>query len=299
MKIKNLLLVVLCILIISTLILSAEEKYDFRKTNWGMSMEEVKGIETLDEILFSLPIFITTKEYKPPRTDTIQVARSFSKEEAQDLAEQINDIGYQTYVVKKEEDLYRVQVGEFKSYKEAQSLLDKMEKDKELRKILKPPTRFDLLRYQDHINVISQDYIFIFDCDICYWFLEDKLHQSLYSLNKGILDEDPCLEDYEGLKKFLTKKYGKPTIDEEEWIDDLAKKNELNRGTAINKGCLTYMIGWETSTTKIFMIISGYRNKTYLNIWYISKELEKWVDKIRAENRQIREKEALEALEDF
>jgi len=38
--------VVLCILAIFTLILFAEEvKYDFRKTNWGMSKEQVKATE--------------------------------------------------------------------------------------------------------------------------------------------------------------------------------------------------------------------------------------------------------------
>jgi len=42
----SILLIVLCILVISTLILFAEEvKYDFRKTNWGMSREQVKATE--------------------------------------------------------------------------------------------------------------------------------------------------------------------------------------------------------------------------------------------------------------
>ncbi|MBA7586386.1 hypothetical protein ES708_28384 [subsurface metagenome] len=42
----SILLTVLCVLVISTLILFAEEvKYDFRKTNWGMSKEEVKATE--------------------------------------------------------------------------------------------------------------------------------------------------------------------------------------------------------------------------------------------------------------
>lgn len=40
------LLIVLLILVISTLILFAEEgKYDFRKTNWGMSREQVRATE--------------------------------------------------------------------------------------------------------------------------------------------------------------------------------------------------------------------------------------------------------------
>lgn len=42
----SIVLIVLCILTFFTLILSAQEtKYDFRKTNWGMSMEQVKAVE--------------------------------------------------------------------------------------------------------------------------------------------------------------------------------------------------------------------------------------------------------------
>ena len=42
----SILSIVLCILVISTLILFAEEvKYDFRQTNWGMSREQVKETE--------------------------------------------------------------------------------------------------------------------------------------------------------------------------------------------------------------------------------------------------------------
>ena len=279
------LLIISCILVIFILILSAEEvKYDFRKANWGMSREQVEATENLDEILFPHTLFTAIKEYKPDTIHTIQI-ETFSKEEdAHNLAKQIGDIGYQTYVVK-EETLYKVQVGEFKSYKEAKSLSDEMEKDKELRKIIDPPGRFDVLRYED--------YIWGFDCNIWYWFIEDKLYQSLLSLDENILHEDPRLENYEELKGLLTKKYGKPTIDEEKWIDDLAKKNELNRETAISKGCLACRTGWETSTTKIFMVISGYKNKTFLKITYISKELEEWAEQIRAEYRRIKEEEIL------
>jgi len=42
----SILLIVSCILVISILILFAEEvKYDFRKTNWGMGREQVKATE--------------------------------------------------------------------------------------------------------------------------------------------------------------------------------------------------------------------------------------------------------------
>jgi len=61
----SLLLIILCILVISNLILFAEEtKYDFRETNWGMSKEQVKAmekgeivLETEREVDFMVPDF--------------------------------------------------------------------------------------------------------------------------------------------------------------------------------------------------------------------------------------------------
>jgi len=56
---------------------------------------------------------------------TVQVG-AFSKEEnAQNLAKEIRDKGYQTYVVKGK-TLYKAQVGEFKSYEEAQNISQKL-----------------------------------------------------------------------------------------------------------------------------------------------------------------------------
>jgi len=56
---------------------------------------------------------------------TVQVG-AFSKEKnAHNLAKEIRDKGYQTYVVKGR-TLYKVQVGEFKSYEEAQNISQKL-----------------------------------------------------------------------------------------------------------------------------------------------------------------------------
>jgi len=73
------------------------------------------------------------KEVKGPeiaadkKVYTVQVG-AFSKEKnAQNLAKEIRDKGYQTYVVKGK-ILYKVQVGEFKSYEEAQNISQELEK---------------------------------------------------------------------------------------------------------------------------------------------------------------------------
>jgi len=58
---------------------------------------------------------------------TVQVG-AFSKEEgAQNLAKEIRDKGYQTYVIKGK-TLYKVQVGEFKTSDEAKTISEKLKK---------------------------------------------------------------------------------------------------------------------------------------------------------------------------
>jgi len=260
--------------------LSNDVKYDFRKTNWGMSKEEVKEIESLDDIPSTLPIFITTKEFKPKIIYTIQIGTFSKEEDAQNLAKDINNKGYQANIVERK-SLYNVQVGEFKSYEEAQRFSNKL-------KNIEISQRNDLLLYQDHI--------FGFECSIYYCFLEDKLYQSLYLFNKSILNEYPRIKDYEDLKELLIKKYEEPTIDTEEWKDDLAERNELSRETAINKGCLVYTAGWETPTTKISIKLYGIKNKNSLQIIYSSKELEEWVKQTEVSAKKAKEKETLKDL---
>jgi cell division septation protein DedD len=56
---------------------------------------------------------------------TVQVGAFSTEKNAQNLAKEIRDKGYQTYVVKGK-TLYKVQVGEFKNYQEAQNISQKL-----------------------------------------------------------------------------------------------------------------------------------------------------------------------------
>ena len=56
---------------------------------------------------------------------TVQVGAFSAEKNAQNLAKEISDKGYQTYVIKGK-TLYKVQVGEFKSYEEAQNVSQKL-----------------------------------------------------------------------------------------------------------------------------------------------------------------------------
>jgi len=58
---------------------------------------------------------------------TVQVGAFSSQKNAQSLAKEIRDKGYQTYVIKGK-TLYKVQVGEFKDYEDAQKLSQELKK---------------------------------------------------------------------------------------------------------------------------------------------------------------------------
>ena len=180
------LLIVLFILAISNLILFAEEaKYDFRKTNWGMSKEQVKA----------------TEDKKPDfETDTA--------------------FGYWVKISGKN-----------------------------------------------------------FRC--FYSFLEDKLYIGGYTSVEKHTNKNLYIDDYEEVKEALTKKYGKPKTDKVMWENDLYKSDKQDWGLAISIGHLVYAASWETSTTKINLMLSGDNYKINLDLFYTSKELEEWAKEIK------------------
>ncbi len=187
-RIISILLIVVCILTVFTLILFAEVKYDFRKTNWGMSKEQVKA----------------TENKNPDFEDDAM-------------------LGYD-------------------------------------------------------VTISGKD----FAC--MYSFLEDKLYESGYIFAGEHTNENLYIDDYEELKETLTKKYGKPKMDfSEVWKNDLYKDDKSRWGFAISLGHLAYGASWETSTTKIEIMLLGDNYKINLFLSYFSKELKEWADEIEEE----------------
>lgn len=204
MKSRRLLLIVLFILVIFILVLSAEEvKFDFRKANWGMSVEQVKASE----------------DKKPDFEGDI--ASGF------------------------------------------------------------------ILSYE--VQIDSKDYYCV------YFFLEDKLYNTGYAFSENHTNKNDYIQDYDGLKGLLIKKYGEPNkkrllsiYDREEiyWGYELYKDDESNWGLAISVGELSYVSIWETPTTEIELILDGDNYEISLRIVYISKELEEWSNKILEDKAQ-------------
>jgi hypothetical protein len=110
---------------------------------------------------------------------------------------------------------------------------------------------------------------------MCVLFLEDKLYQGSYTLNNVThANETDYIYDYKYFKEILIKKYGKQKI--------------MGHLPSIGSEYLEYWVSWETSTTKIeLMLTSDNRNALILFLSYTSKELEEWAkqtEKNKAKN---------------
>lgn len=174
---------------------SGSEKYDFRKTNWGMSKEEAKA----------------TEDKKPSNED-------------------------------------------------------------------------DTIIIYENVEIIGRNFF----CS--YHFMQNKLYSSHYSIGTILgevhTNKNDYIDDYESLKKLITKKYGKPEKDAVIWKNDLFKNNKQDWGTAISIGHLSYAALWETPTTEIGVALGGNNYEIWLSVGYDSKKLREWA-------KQLKEKETL------
>jgi len=121
------------------------------------------------------------------------------------------------------------------------------------------------------------------ECIYVYFFLEDKLYRVGYSFMEEHTNKNFYIDDYEGLKEILTKKYGEPKIDKVIWKNDLFKSDKQDWGTAVSMGHLEYFSSWETPTTYINLGLNGDNYKISLTLGYESRELGEWANKILEE----------------
>jgi hypothetical protein len=138
-------------------------------------------------------------------------------------------------------------------------------------------TEDNKLSYEDN-NILGYEmYIYEKYSWCAYYFLEDKLYQGRYTLNNVIhTNFNDYKYDYELFKGILIKKYGKPKIMGS--VSSSGSESEFS----------DYWVSWETSTTKIELILTGdniYALKLFLS--YTSKELEEWVKQTEENKAKI------------
>jgi DNA repair exonuclease SbcCD ATPase subunit len=333
----SILLIILCILAISILILFAEEvKYDFRKTNWGMSKEQVKATEdkkpnfedntmlryevTISEKDFECAYLfledklydsgylffgehtnknlyiddyeelkeILTKEYGKPKIDKVTWKNDLfknlesSNELISELKENIKENEKQiaklrANLTKEKKDLEQEYTDKLSILAEKKAQLDASlaEKEKILLDKDKEKEQF-IIRLEEEVKEYKKNI--------------SRLYNEIANLKVQLTKEKKDLEEEyaDKLSELREEKIKLETLlakKEAECANRLSLLDEQSRGLAISIGDLEYGASWETSTTKIDLMLSGDNYKIKLILSYISKELEEWV-------KQTKEKEA-------
>ncbi len=332
----SILLITLCILAISTLILFAEEnKYDFRKTNWGMSKEQVKATEDKkpdfeDNIMLSYEVMISEKDFecaylfledKLYGSGYLFFGEHTNKNLYIDDYEELKEILSKEYG-KPKIDKVTWKNDLFKNLEISNELISELkenikEKEKQIRKLSANLTKEkkDLEQeYTDKLSILAEKKAKL-DASLAekekIWLDKDKeqfiirleeevkeykknisrLYNAIANLKVQLTKEKKDLEkEYaDKLSELREEKNKLGTLlaeKEAEYANKLSLLEEQSRGLAISIGDLAYGASWETSTTKINLMLSGDNYKIKLILSYIGKELEEWV-------KQTKEKEAL------
>jgi len=333
----SILLIILCILAVSTLILFAEEaKYDFRKTNWGMSKEQVKAIEDKkpnfeDNTMLSYEVTISEKDFecaylfledKLYGSGYLFFGEHTNKNLYIDDYEELKEILTKEYG-KPKIDKVTWKNDLFKNLESSNELISELkenikEKEKQIEKLRAKLTKEkkDLEQeYTDKLSILVEKKAKL-DASLAekekIWLDKDKekeqfiikleeevkeykknisrLYNEIANLKVQLTKEKKDLEkEYaDKLSELREEKIKLGTLlaeKEAEYANRLSLLDEQSRGLAISIGDLEYGASWETSTTKIDLMLLGDNYKIKLILSYISKELEEWV-------KQTKEKEA-------
>ena len=119
-----------------------------------------------------------------------------------------------------------------------------------------------------------------------------RLYNEITNLKVQLAKKEKDLEEEyaDSLSESKEEKINLATLlaeKEVEYTNSLSLLNEQSRGLAISIGDLIYWVSWETSTTKIDLMLSGDNYKIKLILSYISKELEEWVTQTKEKETSI------------
>jgi hypothetical protein len=112
------------------------------------------------------------------------------------------------------------------------------------------------------------------DAVLAYYFCSDGLFETRYVLTEKHSNEDLYIDDYDDVRTALTKKYGEPDVDSENWSNDNKKSYYADRkGDALSYGYLSYMTGYLLDKTTVLMKMSADNYKITTTVDFQSEEL--------------------------
>ena len=132
--------------------------------------------------------------------------------------------------------------------------------------------KIEKLKLLEEDNVsLKYDYVLMgMQCIVLYNFENGILVSARYTLKQK--HHDPALfnEDFDALRKHLSKMYGDPVNVQDIWKNDQFKSDKPQWGFAVSIGFLTRMVIWKTDETKIVLQMEGQNHEIYLIIKYAS-----------------------------
>jgi hypothetical protein len=116
-----------------------------------------------------------------------------------------------------------------------------------------------------------------------YLFAQDKLIGALYKLDDNFLDTDRFIQIYLQFKKELTEKYGPPSKEITNWLNDSYKNNPKKWGLALCLGHIEYATFWKTQNTTIKCSLREENFNILCQVEYLSIEYSHLLEEVRKE----------------
>lgn len=140
---------------------------------------------------------------------------------------------------------------------------------------------------QDETAIVYSDTLLGHKVIVGYIFGNDKLVKAGYTLEeKQYSNENSYVDAYNSIVEALKEKYGKPILEDTYWSRELYKNDYSYRGAAYSRGDVQTVTRWEHGETEIAAKIHGNKNKIFVVIAYLSKNLAKDLDKQNSEREK-------------
>ena len=107
---------------------------------------------------------------------------------------------------------------------------------------------------------------------VYYQFLNNKLAKGYYIFTEEHVNKNSFITDYKSVNTLLKEKYGDPQIDNENWSNDLYKKQPAQYGFAVSVGHLHLFTNWQETETRIDHLIHGDNFKITHLLTYTAKK---------------------------
>lgn len=123
------------------------------------------------------------------------------------------------------------------------------------------------------------------ECDILYFFAENKLVRTRYHFTHSHVNKNLYINDFYEIEKQLVEKYGE-TKDGKVWLNKLYTSDPDDWGSAVGYGQLRYYAEWELPETHINLVLTGNNQHVALFIEYKSVKYKDLEEKVRKKAKQ-------------